>query len=324
MQGCRSTGRFARLMALAALVAWGCGKSKTTDPGGDVEGEHLLAFASDRGALTSPTVFLYDIDLFGFRALPGLDLGGSETLPSLSVDGQLLAFTETGTGGSDVFVYDRNARGTQSRPRLATAANESCPRFAGNGVRLAFVSDVSGAKRVQLYDPVGDTLVALPGLASASGDDDEPSPDQTGDRIAFTSTHAAGKSDVLVWDRATGLLAAPDLASDSLDVEPSLTPDGHFLAFASRRAGGLGGWDVYLYDTSAGALVPLPGLNSSDDERFPAISRDGARIVFESNRVNINGGQMDLYLYTRTDSSVLVLPGLPSPGNDVQPYLRWR
>ncbi len=208
-------------------------------------------------------------------------------------------------------------------PGLNTVNNETCPRFTHDSVRLAFVRDDTGNKRIRLYEPYGDTLIALPGIDSPGAtDDDAPAPDLHGDRIAFQSNRA-GALHVYVWNRVGGVASLPALVGDSTDVEPSLSANGRWLAFASNRSGGAGGYDVYLYDLQSAAFVRLPRLNGAGDERHPAVSADGQRLFFAA-RAN-PAKNWTLWAYTLADSALYQPARLAdTTGVDRQPYLRWR
>jgi Tol biopolymer transport system component len=153
--------------------------------------------------------------------------------------------------------------------------------------------------------------------------DHSPSLDETGGLIAFVSTRR-GDPDVLVYDAAgKSLLALPDLAGPASDVDPWITPEGRHLAFASDRAGGSGGYDLYLYDLQARAFVALdPEVNTAATERRPALDPDASRIVFESDRTGTQGDR-DLWIHVRTPAAT-TRAGASGPGTDIQPYLVWR
>ncbi len=320
--------RFAPVAAIAlALLAGGCGAARTSAPAGDTSGEHLVVFNSDRGNPGRFSLYLWDLDQTGFHALRGIGTPTAEGEPCLSGDGRFVTYTTAGAaaGDTDVVIYDRSGERLLDVPELKTGSPERWPRFTGDGLRLAFERDTLGATRVRLYESTSHQYVALPGLdASGANDDGQPSPNVNGDVIAFTSDRS-GKPHVYVWDRAlAGVRALPALIGDGDDFEPSLSPDGRWLAFSTSRTGGGGGWDVVLYDLTSGASVPLPNLNSADDERHPSVSRDGSVIAFASNRPTTGGGASELYFYFRSDSTVRVSSGLPSAGDDRQPFLRWR
>lgn len=314
------------VFALALLVA-GCGATRTSAPVGDTSGEHLVVFNSDRGNPGHFALYLWDLDQAGFHALRGIGATTPEGEPCLSGDGRFVAYTAPGAaaGDTEVVIYDRLDERVLDVAELKSGHVERRPRFTGDGLRLAFERDTLGAARVRLYESTSHRYVLLPGLdAAGTNDDGQPSPDVNGDVIAFTSDRS-GKPHVYVWDRAlAGLRSLAALIGDGDDVEPSLSPDGRWLAFSTSRTGGAGGWDVALYDLTSGAYVPLPNLNSADDERHPSVSRDGSVIAFASNRPTTGGGASELYFYFRSDSTVRVSSGLPSAGDDRQPFLRWR
>lgn len=321
----RGGATVAAILSLAALAA-GCGKaSQSTGPiGGDAGGVNLLVYRSDRsGPAGQFDIWLYDVDEAGFRGLANLNSAADESEPTLSNDGALVAFASNRAGGSDLYVYDRASAALVATPNLNTPDNESWPRFAYDSVRLAFVRDSAGFGRVRLYEPQGDTLIALPGLSTGGPlNDTAPAPDLHGDRIAF-QTDRAGNWDVMVWNRAGGLATLPDLASAGSDVEPSLSSNGRWLAFASDRAGGAGGFDIYLYDLVNSAFVPLPGLNTGGEERHPAVSLSGNLVYFQARATPADS--WGLYQYAVSTHALTQPVGAPAPPySKMQPYARVR
>jgi outer membrane protein OmpA-like peptidoglycan-associated protein len=85
---------------------------------------------------------------------------------------------------------------------------------------------------------------------------------------------------------------------------PTVSADGEKIFFASNRAGGLGGMDLYMCKMVEGAWTnPInlgPEVNSTDNEVFPFIHEDGT-LYFSSNRPK-GQGALDIY-YTRIDST---------------------
>src|SRR5207302_4367447 len=71
-----------------------------------------------------------------------------------------------------------------------------------------------------------------------------------------------------------------------------ISPDGHWLAFASDR-GGNSNLDVWLQPLTGGTAVKL--TNHPADDHEPSISPNGATVVFRSER---DGG--GIYLVSTT------------------------
>ncbi|MCC2670071.1 MAG: hypothetical protein K0Q72_2542, partial [Armatimonadetes bacterium] len=86
------------------------------------------------------------------------------------------------------------------------------------------------------------------------------------------------------------------------------------------RAGGAGQLDIYVYDRSAKALLPTPGLNSFAAEQAPAITPDGRYLAFVSERLD-GAGHRDVYLYDRSAGKLLATPALNSNRDDVDPAI---
>ena len=313
--------------AALALALIGCGGESTVAPPTDQLGRNLVAYASDRNGTFD--VFLYDLNALILYSLPGLnDNAAAERRPSLGSDAQVLAFATdraSGTGDWDILIYDLARSQLAPTPlHLNSAGRDDEPAFTGNALALVFVRDTLGVRRLRYYNGVADVFRLLPGLdAPPDASDWAPAPDMTGARIAFVSDRN-GNPDVFVYD-ATGdsLLDLPDLASDSTDTEPCLTRDGRYLAFASTRAGGAGGFDLYLYDLQTKALIALDAaLHTPADERNPTLSDDANVISFESNRAG-SLGPLDVWNYSRTNGSIGQGTSQSSSDTDVEPSLRW-
>ncbi|HLA19443.1 MAG TPA: hypothetical protein VJ253_09010 [Dehalococcoidia bacterium] len=105
------------------------------------------------------------------------------------------------------------------------------------------------------------------------------------------------------WSQPQNLQAAgADDAVNTTALEgcPSISKDGTSLYFASNRAGGLGGVDIYVsarsdVDDPWGAPVNVgPPINTSADELCPAPLRDGHGFMFVSSRPG-GCGALDIY-----------------------------
>ncbi len=331
----RGVFRTSRLAAgLFAIVLASCSKSQTSPSAlCDNEGSDLVAFASDRGHAGQYWIYLLDLDALGFRALRNLDQAGvSYAAPALSRDGQLLAFVSGTAPNTDVHIYERVSCSVLNAPGLATPSPESDPAFSGNSSRLAFVRDTLGHRRVRLANASAGVIsnVPLPGLDSltATYDDWAPSPDLTGDRIAFVSDRE-GSPHLYLYDRTTGrvdsLLGLRSAEPSAQDLDPALTPNGTFLAFASNRGGGRGGFDIYVVNLAPPFplhVIAAAGVNTSGNERSPSIGSTFQFIAFESDSTGAGPGR-DLRYCLLTSGSVFA----PSPltgasSDDTHPSVR--
>jgi hypothetical protein len=107
------------------------------------------------------------------------------------------------------------------------------------------------------------------------------------------------------WSAPVNL--GPTVNSAGTDGCPALSRDGLSLYFASTRAGGQGGIDLWV--TQRASLddpwqPPAPmgtAINTASDELCPALSTDGHLLFFASNRPGGCGGR-DLYVARRENA----------------------
>ncbi len=102
--------------------------------------------------------------------------------------------------------------------------------------------------------------------------------------------------------RGSGAVAPPPTVSVSpltqtggLEVQPTISPDGKLVAYASRATGN---WDIYLVRAGGGTGIDLTADSPADDLE-PAFSPDGEEIAFRSER---DGG--GLFVMGATGESV--------------------
>jgi peptidoglycan-associated lipoprotein len=108
-------------------------------------------------------------------------------------------------------------------------------------------------------------------------------------------------------------------ASDSAswDGTPAFSRDGKTIYFASNRAGGLGGLDLYRVNMDASGRFGTPTnmgkeINTAGDEMFPYVSEDG-KLYFASDG-HPGLGKLDLFLAVRAGGKVTV-ENMGSPYN---------
>ena len=116
--------------------------------------------------------------------------------------------------------------------------------------------------------------------------------------------------------------------SRSWDSTPFLSKDGKTLYFASNRAKGYGGTDIYKANVNRrGRWINIqnmgPEINTSGNELFPSVTEDG-RLYFSSDSHEGFGG-LDIFVASRRGGKITIVnPGKPlnSRGDDfgVNPY----
>lgn len=105
------------------------------------------------------------------------------------------------------------------------------------------------------------------------------------------------------WSEPMNLTAVNSSAQDN---QPTLSPDQLSLYFASSRAGGYGGNDIWVarrasLDSPWQTPVNVgPPINGPANDQGPTLSNDGLLLFFHSNRPDGHGEQ-DIYVSRRID-----------------------
>ncbi len=242
-------------------------ESNDEDPAVSADG-NLVVFTSDRpGGEGDFDIYLADIPTQTFLALPGLNTASVERSPYLSADGRFISFRSERDGGdtpSDVYLYDRETGSVMYLPDLNGPNDDFTSALSADGQRMIigamFRDGDEGWLDVHVYDvanwqemPISTDVNTAnwEAFVGISGD---------GRYIGFFSdrnnpTAGAAGRDIFVYDLgqngSDGLPGAavslPGLNTSFEDSNVALNQDGSLIAFASSRAGGVGGRDVYLY-----------------------------------------------------------------------------
>ncbi len=263
-----------------------------------------LVFHSDReGGAGAYDVYLCDLTQKTFVSVPGLNTSSLERNPWISGDGSYIAFRSErsgGYGGSDVYLYDRGAQGYVSLPGLNTEGSESLPALNEDGSLLSFTGvradAVNGGPDIYLYDVKNGDMISLsqgmsgvntkyreqfsaicPGAMFIAFQTDRTNPDMGLYDRDITVVHAASMNAVLMRG----------LSSDADDTAPFFSADGNFMLFHSRRPGGEGGSDIYMYRMSGIQETPVPAgsetgdikLTKTSDGLFTVPATSGSRIL---------------------------------------------
>lgn len=244
-------------------------------------GGTLLAYTAPWTARTA-SARMYDV--FGQRKteIPGLEKDTTATGPALSGNGNVFAFARAATvkgkpSGSQVVVFSRSLGRYLTPNKLAEQAGErSDVAVSADGAWFAYVyrsEQPAVPGTIVLHDLLTGASFPVP-AQGLPGECAYPSLSGDGRLISFASRSTSDPRawDVHVYDRVKqALVSTPNLNSSEAEERSSLSRDGRFLAFETRRAGS---WDVRLYDLRRREFVDIPGLNTPGTERHPSLSQE--------------------------------------------------
>lgn len=119
------------------------------------------------------------------------------------------------------------------------------------------------------------------------GGDFDPDLDPAGVRMVFASTRHNVQPDLYI--KSVDGVAVTQLTSDpASDVQPTFSPDGTRVAFASNRSGN---WDIWIIRVDGGP--PIRMTHGMADEIHPSWSPDGSTLVYCG--MPSAGGQWELW-----------------------------
>jgi phosphopantothenate synthetase len=281
--------------------------------------KNLVAGLSDPKGAAGSDVFLWNratnTTTIVSHSMVGLLHAGNDTSrhPSISADGSFVAFESyvndlvPGTDALhtiDSFLY------TRSTGAITRVSHTPGTTNAANGTSEYPVISANGA------------FVAFGSLAT---------------NLVAGQTDANGSLDIFLFERSTGTVtlvshtpASVSTTANSTSSSYSISSDGAYLAFQSNATNIVGFqtdsnafYDVFLYSRSSQGVTlvshtPASASTAGNDySHAPAISADGAFIVFGSYASNLVSGQTDAnglrdqFLFTRASGVVTLVSHIP-------------
>ncbi len=251
---------------------------------------------------------------------------GLEHEPTLSPDGNYVAYTTDVAGNLDVVVLPL-AGGAEKRI-TDHEADDAQPAWSPDGLTLAFVSGRDRKQRLAVIPNIsllsgfvagaGGDIFLVPALGGTPvklvDDGSSPAWSPSGAEIAFQSQRS-GQWDI--WIVPVDGSAPPRRLSsdDAIDFEPAWSPDGRFIAYGSNR--GVTGLVVHRIEDGEEHFFEYDGLVMS-----PEWSRDGRFLYFASDRAGA-GGAMNLWRapFSPSDPGRVQEPERVtlSEGSDIEP-----
>ena len=305
------------------------------------------AFDPDGGPLSATAVALTDDTGAAVAFVDNLD--GTITIdPTLYDDlaeGETRTLTATfivedGEGGATLNVATLVVRGRGETVNITNGGDSASdhPAIAADGSAVAFHShainlvagatDANGAIADIFVHEIA-TGVTVNITDGADGASNDPSISGDGSRVVFWS-HASNlvagevdlngnQPDVFLHDRGTGETRNITNGGDGVSYNPAISTDGGTVAFYSHASNLVDGKtdangnraDVFVHDVATGETVNITdgGDSASYD---PAVSADGAWVVYWSHASNLvdgevdgNGNLPDIFLYDGTTGETI-------------------
>ena len=217
-----------------------------------------------------------------------INTNNSEYLPQFTMDDSMFIFTRRFFNQEDLFTATLTADGykTEAIEELNTTGNEGAHTISADGQLLIFTK-------------------CLPKQGFGSCD------------LYRSRKLPSGK-----WSNPSNM--GQRINSRNWDAQPSLSPDGRTLYFASKRDGGHGGSDIYVSKLRRDGKWSVPknlgtAINTVKNDESPFIHADGRTLYFRSKGY-IGHGDYDIYKSSKSDNgwNKVVNLGYPinSTGND--------
>lgn len=236
-------------------------------------------------------------------------LGPEQACPSVSPDGNSVAFIEFLTKGFETVAINLFVRNTGGSDRIQLTTgpySDGCPAWSPDAQWIAFVSNRNidnSFWNIYLLNLEDNHLEQVTGNFDESIEKYQLDWSPDGTKLAFTGVdweQTDPLSDLYILDIDTGVFEKLDLRVDNAKKarSPSWSPDGSRIAFVASRDDNA---DIYIIDLAENSISRL--TNHAATDTAPTWSPDGQQIAFQSNR----DGSWRIYVMSSNGGGVRAL-----------------
>jgi Tol biopolymer transport system component len=204
------------------------------------------------------------------NSVPISDGQGNDFYPTLSPDGNQVAFVSDRSGNLELYVA--NSDGSNATALTSNDYNDVSPSWSSDGTQIVFASDRDGDLDIYVTDLSGNVQQ----VTNDDANDWAPSWSPLEDLIAFTSDRDVD-SEIYVTDLGGNNIHNLTNYPRGDDAYPSWSPDGEFIAFSSNRSRG-GSLQVYTIPVFGGDAVQI--TSGSEDSSYPTWNSDGSLLAY--------------------------------------------
>lgn len=180
---------------------------------------------------------------------------GTNTGPSFSPDGALIALASSCAGNSEI--YTVRPDGSELQRLTRNPAADFSPAWSPNGRRIVFVSDRSGSQQLYEMDATG---LNTRRLFAPGGQKDDPAWQPVrGELIAFTASTGSNNFDIFMYNLTTDRVLQLTRGRGRKEA-PAWSPDGRQIAFEWARNDSIQIWVMGL-DGSRQRMLTATGEN---------------------------------------------------------------
>ncbi len=213
-----------------------------------------------------------EVDVTTARFTPLVEGVKAYAYPRYSPDGRRVAFSIGLGSRSDVWVYDI-ASAVSTRITTAGSVNER-PEWSPNGARVLFRTD-RGTRSALWVQPTDLSAPAAPLQADPGSDYFEGVISPDGRHLVYQIDNAGTNQADVVYRALTGdTTARPVAASNFIEAQARISPDGRWVAFVSDASGS--GQVVVQPFPGPGSRVQVSAAGGAE----PVWSRDGRRLFY--------------------------------------------